>query len=141
MSGYASKRRRTLTKNRRADKLGSGWLPQSPASQCPGLVVTGRDQSLPGAQVGQWGSLIPHSFRDRPLSGLAPLSVDLDIGGAVCGEAPWAPERRIREELLGRRLWMADAACAERPELSFVAGRSEASHADAIGVVKAVCRA
>jgi WhiB family redox-sensing transcriptional regulator len=51
------------------------------------------------------------------------------------GKAPWAPELRTLEELLARPAWMADAACAEHPELKFVPSRGEPTEA-----LHAVCR-
>jgi WhiB family redox-sensing transcriptional regulator len=62
-------------------------------------------------------------------------SVALELGAGVYGEAPWAREPHSHEELLGRPPWMADAACAEHPELSFVPSRGEPTEP-----LKGVCR-
>lgn len=59
----------------------------------------------------------------------------LDVGAGVYGRAPWAQEPRTLEELLKRPAWMADAACAEHPELQFVSGRGQSTEP-----LKAVCR-
>jgi WhiB family redox-sensing transcriptional regulator len=61
--------------------------------------------------------------------------VALELGASVYGEAPWTRERHSLEELLARPPWMADAACAEHPELRFVPGRGEPTEP-----LKGVCR-
>jgi hypothetical protein len=53
----------------------------------------------------------------------------------VALDAGAAPEPGTLEELLARAPWMADAACAEHPELRFVSGHREPTEP-----VKAVCR-
>jgi WhiB family redox-sensing transcriptional regulator len=61
--------------------------------------------------------------------------VALELGTGVYGEAPRAREAHSLEELLGRPPWMADAACAEHPELRFVSSRGEPTEP-----LKAICR-
>jgi hypothetical protein len=61
--------------------------------------------------------------------------VALELGAGVYGEVPWSREPHTLEELIGRPPWMAEAACAEHPELRFVSGRGEPTEP-----LEAVCR-